>query len=838
MAKEHCPPTRPQDLRNGSSGECPSCGRFVGPLEKCPYCGADIGQRMAIRVFKYGSLVLAILGLVVLRFVAAHSQAPTVEIGGLTGTMNWAFVRIEGLVTQQPSYDPEAETLRFWIQDGTGEITVVAYRSEAEVLLDKDLVPSMGDQVAVEGTLRIKEGFQYLVVDVPQHTEVRRAAPVEMTVAEVHGAPLYQVVTVRAVVRADRTPYEGLRILTLRDTSADIEVTLPSEKSPFGGVLPKVSVGQSVQVTGAVDQYKGAPQISVGRGSNLEVLDEAIAIAPARRIGELSMDDVDSMVAVEGVIAQVSSFSAGVRCKLDDGSGAITLLLWQDMYDLLPDRDALAQGATIRAQGEVAEYRGELEIAPELPADVMVLAAGEPAVVRRRLGELTTADVDRVVQVEGVITSLRDFSAGVAGTLDDGTGTIALLLWRDVYDDLAGRDPTSVARGAVLRVAGEVREYEGELEIVPLTAGDVAFVGTVELPTEERSVGQIAAADVGQMVQVSGQIAEVMPFSKGTKYTLDDGTGSITVLLWQNVYDQLDDPDALAVGTEVSVRGEVVEYQAELELVPQAPADVVVTRRGEVAQVTATPTPEDSPTPEPTQTPVPTAEPTATPNPTPTVQPTAPPEPTATPEPQAEVKQIGQIVWDDIGQTFTIKQATITDAWGTSGGANYRLSDGTGTIILFVFQDDYEEMSLDLRYDLVQGTVLDVTGEIGEWRGDLEIIPRERADLKLRTVGEHPPLEERKIIDITPSDVGRWFRVEATIQAVQTSSSYVKLVVGDGTGQIVVLLWQNIYERVPDREQLNTGALIRVVGEFSIYEKGGNEFQIVPLAGADVEVLP
>jgi DNA/RNA endonuclease YhcR with UshA esterase domain len=272
--------------------------------------------------------------------------------------------------------------------------------------------------------------------------------------------------------------------------------------------------------------------------------------------------------------------------------------------------------------------------------------------------------------------------------------------------------------------------------------------------------------------------------------------------------------------------------------VPQAPADVVVTRRGEVAQVTATPTPEDSPTPEPTQTPVPTAEPTATPNPTPTVQPTAPPEPTATPEPQAEVKQIGQIVWDDIGQTFTIKQATITDAWGTSGGANYRLSDGTGTIILFVFQDDYEEMSLDLRYDLVQGTVLDVTGEIGEWRGDLEIIPRERADLKLRTVGEHPPLEERKIIDITPSDVGRWFRVEATIQAVQTSSSYVKLVVGDGTGQIVVLLWQNIYERVPDREQLNTGALIRVVGEFSIYEKGGNEFQIVPLAGADVEVLP
>ncbi|MFN2168086.1 MAG: hypothetical protein ACK2U9_17735, partial [Anaerolineae bacterium] len=190
------------------SSECPSCGRFVGPNERCPYCGADVGQRLAIRAFRYGSLVLAVLGLAVLLFAATRSQVPTVGIGSLAGTMNWAYVRIEGLVVRQPTYDPEAQSLRFYVWDGTGEIMVSAYRAEAEALLAEGRAPSLGDSVTVEGTLRIREDFQYLVLNVPEHTEVRPAEPVAMTVAEAHNKPLYQAVTVRGVVRDDRVPYQ------------------------------------------------------------------------------------------------------------------------------------------------------------------------------------------------------------------------------------------------------------------------------------------------------------------------------------------------------------------------------------------------------------------------------------------------------------------------------------------------------------------------------------------------------------------------------------------------------------------------------------------------------
>ena len=207
------------------STECPRCGRFVGAYARCPYCGADVGQRMTVRVFKYGSLVLAILGLAVLLFAAIGSEVPTVEIGDLRATMNWAYVRVEGVVTRQPGYDPKTGALRLWIDDGTGEIMVSAYRSEAEELLAGGLLPVMGDRVALEGTLRIKEDFQYLVLNVPQHTVIQRTEPLEMTIAQVEPAPLYQKVRVRGVIRDERRPHEGLRIFRVWDETGEVGIT-------------------------------------------------------------------------------------------------------------------------------------------------------------------------------------------------------------------------------------------------------------------------------------------------------------------------------------------------------------------------------------------------------------------------------------------------------------------------------------------------------------------------------------------------------------------------------------------------------------------------------------
>ena len=59
------------------------------------------------------ALVLAVIGVGLLLAVAQRSQAPVIEIGHLQGTMNWAYVGLEGVVSRQPSLDAESGTLQF-----------------------------------------------------------------------------------------------------------------------------------------------------------------------------------------------------------------------------------------------------------------------------------------------------------------------------------------------------------------------------------------------------------------------------------------------------------------------------------------------------------------------------------------------------------------------------------------------------------------------------------------------------------------------------------------------------------------------------------------------------
>ena len=715
------PPALLEADETGSGGHCPSCGRFVGPYERCPYCGADLERRLAIRLFKYGSLVLAMVGVVLLLLVARQGTAPVVEIGHLSGTMNYAHVRIEGTVTRQPIYDPDAGTLKLWVSDSTGEMMVMAYRPEADWLRSAGQVPAMGDGVALEGTLRIKDEFPYLALDVPQHTEIRPVKMVELRIGEIDTGRLFQKVTVRGVIRGDRTPYEGLRLLKLRDSSGEIDVALSSEAAVLGGPWPDVHVGQPVQVMGAVDVYRGTPQIVVSRGSDLAVLDDAIILAAERPVAELAEVILGDLVVVEGILTEVRPFSAGVRGTLDDGSGTATLLLWQDLYDSLPNREALIEGAAVRALGELAEYRGELEIVPELVSDIEVLVASERPIPERHLGELSTGDVGLRVRVEAVLQTLQPFSAGVRGTLDDGTGKVTLLLWEEVYDRLS--EAVSLKPGAVLQVEGDVAEYEGDLEIVPREASDVRVIGQVELPP-------------------SGQ-----------------------------------------------------------EAVRQLPTGIPATA---------------APTAVSLATPVPTREPTPRPSPSPA------------PTPLPETRSIAAITNGDLGATFTLTQARIADVEYFSKGVKYGLTDGTGRIVLLLWQNVLEEVNA--RYDLFSGSRVRVVGEIDEYQGELEIAPRWGKDVVLFSRGQRPPIEARAVRDVTASDEGRIFIVEGKVTRTE-GKGWLRLWLHDGTGEILVFLPERLVAFLPPG--IGVGARLRVTGEVDIYN---GQLEIIPLAGADVEV--
>ena len=447
---------------------CSSCGRYAGPYEACPYCGARLAGRMPVRVVKIAAILLATVGLVVLWFAATRAQVPLIQIAQAGATMNMAYVRLEGRCTRAPSYDPESDYLSFWIDDGTGEIRVSAYRAETRQIIERALVPALGDVVEVAGTLRVREDFFALTINVPDQLKVTRLDPVDREIGAIVPDDLYLRVRVRGEVRSVYEPYDGLTLITVRDETGEIPVAVSEDLVALSGALPALSTGQVVEIVAAVSLYGDTPQLVPASVADVVPLDGGARVAAEVRIGELSAADVGQLVIVRGGVVEVTPFSSGVKLTLDDGSGAITLLLWQDVYEALPDSAALGVGAEIEVQGKVSEYEGELEVIPELAEDVRVLAAAPPPEIVT-VGALTTADVGRVVTLRGTLGEPDEFSSGIRFPLNDGTGSIILLLWDNVYKDIPEAD--LLVSGAQVEVTGRIEEYRGDLEIVPEADG-------------------------------------------------------------------------------------------------------------------------------------------------------------------------------------------------------------------------------------------------------------------------------------------------------------------------------------------------------------------------------
>ncbi len=55
---------------------------------------------------------------------------------------------------------------------------------------------------------------------------------------------------------------------------------------------------------------------------------------------------------------------------------------------------------------------------------------------------------------------------------------------------------------------------------------------------------------MGEEVTVVGTVMAIASFAQGFKFTLDDGSGQVTLLLWHNVYDDCYAAPRLNVGAE------------------------------------------------------------------------------------------------------------------------------------------------------------------------------------------------------------------------------------------------------------------------------------------------
>jgi DNA/RNA endonuclease YhcR with UshA esterase domain len=665
-----------------------------------------------VRTFGIISIVVAVVGVAILLFFATRAPVPTVKVSDIQSTSNYAYVQLNGVVSRGPNYNPDSQSITFWLRDDTGEIMVSAFRDQTQELIAADRVPAPGDTIALQGTLRVRDGSPSLTIDAADAVRLTRAtaAAADRPIGSITTDDDLMGARIVGVVRKINEPFTGLKLITLRDATGAIDVALPTDFEAAFGAPPPIAIGQSIQVLGTVTKFEDTPQLSVRRSSDITPLADAVALAKFVPLTGITEANVGQWARTQGEIANVTPGDNNTKLTLSNGDKRLIVLIWPDVWVVLP-QDDFQPGAELSVQGEVSLFRGDLEIVPELPSDLEIITSAAPLTAQAKpIGAITADDVKSLIVTQGTIEKASSFSSGSRYDFSDPAGLIILLVWNSDIDPQQQQEIFTV--GATLSVTGEIDEFNGQLEIVPRSLEDVVVITTAATPeptatsapevtatpaaaaeatptleptktpavtrTPEATEAPVVSGDsvplsaitadhVGQTVTVRGKVVDTSSFSAGFKFQLDDGTGRMPLTLFEGTYRFVPNRAGLNLGADVQVTAEVTEFQGVRELQPNSGRDVQIITPGSSAGV-----------------------------------------------PVTKINELGKP-----GELVAI-EGTITDVKGFSAGANVFVDDGTGNVRVTLFDNVLAYVPQDR---LVPGAAVRVYGKLGAFGGALQLVP-------------------------------------------------------------------------------------------------------------------
>jgi DNA/RNA endonuclease YhcR with UshA esterase domain len=321
-----------------------------------------------MRTLKGLVVVLAICGVAALIVASRETARPRVAISSIGPSMNFAYVRIGGTVPSYPTLSTADGYLSFFIQDEGGQVRVAAYRTTVDALLARGGIPMPGDQVSLEGNIRVRDDDVTLTLNVPDALTVERADTDEVELAALDAMPTGSRTTVTAQVRDVHDLSPTLRRALLRYGDVQAQMIVPLGLTEVFGAAPELRPGQWIRVSGGVGEYRGQRQMLPARAEDIQ----EVTALPARTyvMRNLTKGMVGRWVAVQGTLGKLQPVKGGMLLDLRDPHGDTITVAMFDPWVSVPFSQTLRPGDTLTAQGELVLYKGQLEIQPELSADL------------------------------------------------------------------------------------------------------------------------------------------------------------------------------------------------------------------------------------------------------------------------------------------------------------------------------------------------------------------------------------------------------------------------------------------------------------------------------------
>lgn len=400
---------------------CPSCGRFIGVFERCPYCQALVQKRLSIKVFKVFALLTSTVGLLLLLFFARTIKTPEVKIEQLGPLSNFAHVKVTGTVERSYGLHPQWKSLTFSVQQpdskgGIGSIRVSAYAKVAVEIEKRGLVPMDGDEISVEGQVRFQKETPSLLITAVEHLTFSKRADnggkdqAILEPSQVHPEMVGRSVAIKGVV-VDLVGFPRGMLIRVDDGKQGLAVWIPSRVAEDLSVA--FQPGDTLEARGKVKPYKDSVEIEVTSANGIKLLqrgkgeaprglppsereEEVVSalpkdvemasfpapaieegdpnaageIPPYATVSSIKREMGGTSVRIVGILRKINSFKSGLKLQVADDSGEIAVWLPVEVSAGLP---IPSEGAKVSAEGKVGEFKEELQIQIQKPADLSVL---------------------------------------------------------------------------------------------------------------------------------------------------------------------------------------------------------------------------------------------------------------------------------------------------------------------------------------------------------------------------------------------------------------------------------------------------------------------------------
>lgn len=385
---------------------CPACGHFVGVYERCPRCGTYLPKRTSLKFFKFFSLFLAIFGLFFLYLWVLNQKLPTIKISTISETMNFAYVHLTGVVSRdaQVYYDEfdngikRPSRIGFTMQDETGSIYVGAFKTVAEQMIEKNILPAAGDKVDIEGQLKVKGNNINITIQAIDQIQLQEAEAVSLALKDIDNEYLDKAVKIKGEIVNIREPREGSRApYTMLVSDGATSVSMVFWNRVAQALSNTMKVGSKITAKVTVGMYNGQPQLKLTKAQDItfdEAKKDAVQeVAPTKnteavlmKVADVATKAQDSLVRLEGVLVAYNEFSGGYKGYFRDDSGSIEIIFWNNEFKDAPAfLKQMKVGVRLNFVAKVNFHKGKVQVHPCGVKNTTILKDEKPTEIAKQV---------------------------------------------------------------------------------------------------------------------------------------------------------------------------------------------------------------------------------------------------------------------------------------------------------------------------------------------------------------------------------------------------------------------------------------------------------------------